>query len=82
MITLCCLEVQGGNSLARLEIMASRCGMWSEPSTSADESDAVLPVWERVHVMAETTRSWYRRRILESWARHLLGSSQEQLTPH
>lgn len=33
--------------------MASRCGMWSEPFTSADEADVILPVWMRVHVMAE-----------------------------
>lgn len=33
--------------------MASRCGMWSEPFTSTNEADGVLPVRVRLYLMAE-----------------------------
>ena len=42
-IRLSSFEAKGRHSLASKEIMASGCGMWSEPFTSAD--NVVLPGW-------------------------------------
>lgn len=67
---------------ARLEIMASRCGMWPEPfhlrwrsrCGSNGLGEGPRDGWNEA---GWTTRSWsWRRRILESWVRPRPGSSQ------
>lgn len=45
---LCCVSVQGGKLVLRLQLISSRCGMWSgsagPSATSADEADHITDV--------------------------------------